>query len=659
MTVRKWIWPLILVSVFVCILSFRQLSDPDLGFHLKYGKWIVTNLSFPVNDLSTYTVTQNAYIDLHWLFQVVLYGVYKLADYSGISIFVCLLSMLLALLLVIRQRLNGIPLSLTVFALFSTFVIIEPRIAPRPEMFTFLFLTGTFILLELYAAKKKNLLFLLPVIMLLWCNMHALYVLGLAVILVYNTSLFLNERKPDKTLLMWTAISLFACAINPYGLKGFTLPIELLTRFNPDNIYNRHIQEFMPFFSQPRFVFRDYIFMILLAASAGMSILTFSRRKLHEYTLLLLFGVLAVSSVRNVPLFVLIAVPIICTQACRLPDRYKKWNKQLSAVLFILMIILPLVLIPRLITNAYYLGNNSFNKTGLGVDVSHQPVGASSFLLDHHLDGRILNSIGFGGWFSWMLPQPVFIDGRLEVMKEALYGKITKSWNNGLPDLIREYHPQLIIYNYQKYYPWTFQLREMADWRLLYADGIAAVFAHENYATDIPEIHIAKLLPADTSVPFTTLKQWIKGFYRQTDYASIDFPHRSLFGQQLRSVKPRDKNPEKAIAFFNSANLKYGHGDVTGAMADYDTAILLQPDYPKAYNNRAILRASALKDYTGAIDDFNSAISWNPGYGDAYLGRGTVYFFLKDARSACRDWNSARLLGNQQASKLIEMHCDR
>ena len=90
----KWIWPLLFVSAFIFTLSLRQLSDPDLGFHLKYGKWIVANEKVPVTDMSTYTVPTHPYIDLHWLFQVMLYGVFRLTGYPGISLFICLLSLL-------------------------------------------------------------------------------------------------------------------------------------------------------------------------------------------------------------------------------------------------------------------------------------------------------------------------------------------------------------------------------------------------------------------------------------------------------------------------------------------------------------------------------------------------------------------------------------
>ena len=659
MQVHKWIWALVLVSVLVFVLSLRQLSDPDLGFHLKYGKWIVTHQSFPATDQTTYTVSDHQYIDLHWLFQVVIYGVFILFGYPGISLFICFLSLLLSLLLLIRLRSLRIPTSIISIAIFAAFLIIDPRIAARPEMFTFLFLTGILLILDLYMEQRKNLLYLLPAIMLVWCNMHALFILGLLVIAVYFIGILIRDHKADKSLLICMIISFLVCFINPYGMKGFSLPIELLTRFDPNNIYNQHIQEFLPFFAQPHFVIRDYLFIILTGVSALVTVRSIKTRKLHELILLLLFGFLAIGSIRNIPLFVLIAIPIVSKQVFELSGKISKWKKKVSSLVFIAMIVLPMAMIPRLLTNAYYLTNNSFNKTGMGINNAHQPVQAANFLLNNHLNGRILNSIGFGGWLSWALPQPVFIDGRLEVMQESIYKEVTQSWNGALPGLINKYQPQLIVYNYLKYYPWTFQMKELKGWRLIYLDGIAAIFAREPFAKQIREVDLSKIPLIDEHSAPKTVNNWLKGFYRQPDYSTMDMLHQTLFCLQINSPQRAKNNMEKAITFFNGANRKTCQGDFKGALTDYDSSIILLPTYTKAYNNRGILRASVFKDYSGAINDFNKAIACDPIFSDAYLGRGTAHFLLQETEAACNDWKHARSLGNLQAVRLIELHCNR
>jgi tetratricopeptide (TPR) repeat protein len=659
MTDRKWIWPLVLVSVFIFVLSLRQLSDPDLGFHLKYGKWIVTNHQVPVTDQSTYTVRDHAYVDLHWMFQVILYAVFTTTGYQGISLFVCILSLFLSLLLLLRQRSFGIPPFITSIALLIAFLIIDPRIAPRPEMFTFLFLTGILFILDLYAERKKNLLFLLPAIMLLWCNMHALFILGLVVLAVYFISTLVRERKPDRSLLKWMILSFLVCFINPYGIKGFALPLELLTRFNPNNIYNQHIQEFIPFFAQKHFFLRDYLFIIFFGIGSLSTFLKFSIRKLHEFVLLVLFGLLAIASIRNIPLFVLAAVPVISRQAFEFSSKFSLWRKELRFTLYMLMCLLPLVLIPQLLTNAYYLNNNSFNKTGMGINRSQLPEQAAAFLESNHLEGRMLNSIGFGGWLSWTLPQPVFMDGRLEVMQESVYREVTESWRGGLPALVNKYRPRLIIYNYLKYYPWTFQLKQMSRWRLIYYDGIAAIFASDTYALEIPALDLPVLPSPGNSASSITTNGWLQGLFRQTDYTVIDQVHQAMFRLQMTSTTANKNDEQQAAACFNSANLKYENGDIKGALADYDRAIMLKPSYSRAYNNRGILRASAFKDYPGAIADFGKAIEFDPGYAEAYLGRGTAYLLMRDVQSACSNWERAHSLGSVQATKLLELYCNR
>jgi len=89
---NKWHIPLTLTVVVVFILSLRLLSDPDLGFHLNAGKWIIENFSFPVKDTFTFTAIQNDYIDLHWLFQVFIFIVFKITSYNGLSILVAIIT---------------------------------------------------------------------------------------------------------------------------------------------------------------------------------------------------------------------------------------------------------------------------------------------------------------------------------------------------------------------------------------------------------------------------------------------------------------------------------------------------------------------------------------------------------------------------------------
>jgi tetratricopeptide (TPR) repeat protein len=695
----KWALPFIVVTIFITILSLRLLSDPDLGFHLKAGKWIVENGSFPSKDTFTYTVNNNDYTDLHWLFQISVFLPYSIISYKGLSIVVCLLSLWLLFLLLKRQRMLNIPLGVTSVLLFAAYLIIEPRIVLRPEMFTYIFITFMLLLLDGYYYFGKKQLFFLPIIMLLWCNMHALFILGFVLIGAYFISIYLRDKKADRYFLLWMIVSVAVCFINPYFYKGFTFPLELFSRFDSNNIYNQHIKEFISFFNLDHFTAKDIIFIIYFVITILLVLFTLMKRKWHEFILIAVFLYLALISIRNIPLFTIIALPISAKAIKDVIEyfRNKKVFKSASWIeksVYYLLIIVPVLLMFRLFTNAYYIGESSFSKTGIGINDYQHPTAASEFLVQHKLDGRIINSIGFGGWLEWSIPQPVFIDGRLEVMKEDLYNEVVKSWSGGLKDLIAKYQPKLIVYSYLKYYPWTKQLAAMPDWRLIYVDGNTAIFASTDYAKNIPSFDISSLtktynliqynneqekievLSGITPNRFTT---WMEGFYKPEDFQAKSLLNlatfclqmkeyvtaESLFLEILKRTEGRDylvyyalaeiyvataQNDKAEVCYhkilsFNPKDKTARHSLQNSNTNVADTSNVIHEN--KADDEAKILFNNGnLKykngDAEGAIKDYDKAIALKPDYYKAYNNRGIIKSsLLQQYNEAIPDFNKA------------------
>ncbi|MDB9394841.1 tetratricopeptide repeat protein, partial [Microcystis aeruginosa] len=88
-------------------------------------------------------------------------------------------------------------------------------------------------------------------------------------------------------------------------------------------------------------------------------------------------------------------------------------------------------------------------------------------------------------------------------------------------------------------------------------------------------------------------------------------------------------------------------GDYQGAIADYNQAINIKPDYALAYNNRGNAKYD-LGDYQGAIADYNQAINIKPDYALAYYNRGIAKYDLGDYQGAIADYNQAAQLYSQQ-----------
>ena len=64
-------------------------------------------------------------------------------------------------------------------------------------------------------------------------------------------------------------------------------------------------------------------------------------------------------------------------------------------------------------------------------------------------------------------------------------------------------------------------------------------------------------------------------------------------------------------------------GQHEAALADYDKAIDLKPDYADAYSNRGVAKA-ALGQHDNALDDYDRAIDLKPDDADAYNNRGAM-----------------------------------
>jgi tetratricopeptide (TPR) repeat protein len=103
-------------------------------------------------------------------------------------------------------------------------------------------------------------------------------------------------------------------------------------------------------------------------------------------------------------------------------------------------------------------------------------------------------------------------------------------------------------------------------------------------------------------------------------------------------------NPQYTAAYFNRGTARRVKNDLTGAIADYDTAIRLDPQYAPTYNNRGFARQTK-GDLDGAIADYDAAIRLNPQYTAAYIFRGSAREAKRDLGGALDDYQRYLELG--------------
>jgi S1-C subfamily serine protease/Tfp pilus assembly protein PilF len=99
----------------------------------------------------------------------------------------------------------------------------------------------------------------------------------------------------------------------------------------------------------------------------------------------------------------------------------------------------------------------------------------------------------------------------------------------------------------------------------------------------------------------------------------------------------------KADDFFITAQEKSQKGDYQGAIADYNRALVINPQFEEIYFRRGLAR-SLTKDWQGAEADYTRAIEINPQHPEAYLHRGSIRNALSNWQGAKSDFDIAAVL---------------
>ena len=99
-------------------------------------------------------------------------------------------------------------------------------------------------------------------------------------------------------------------------------------------------------------------------------------------------------------------------------------------------------------------------------------------------------------------------------------------------------------------------------------------------------------------------------------------------------------NPEYALAFNNRGKAYCDLGDYVRAIVDLNRAIELNPRYAPTFNTRGLVYSN-LGEYARAISDFDRAIDIYLEFEEAYVNRGAAYWGKGDYDAAIADYNKA------------------
>ena len=469
---------LAVVFLGILALSARSVSDPDVWWHLKTGQLIAQTRTVPHTDSFSFTRAGYPWVAHEWLTELFIYGVYRISGWGGLIVVFALMVSTAFFLVYLRSAPD--PYSSGVIVLLGAWAT-APVWGVRPQVVSLLFTSLWFLILERSERNLRLLWWTLPLTV-LWVNLHAGFALGLALLLIFLVAEFLEQftsSRPSnsarlRALAITFLVDLLLVPLNPNGARMYLYPVETLR----SNAMPKYIAEW----ASPNFHHAEYI-PFLLVLLATMASLAWSQLRVRPRDVLLLTvsTFTALSSIRLIPFFVLVAVPILSwplerRNSSARPQSWPQTPDTSRVPLPYAGLLNALILFALAGFVGYQI--NMVVRRQPQVEAQRFPVGAVAYLQAHPASGPLFNLYDWGGYLIWKLnPQtPVFIDGRADLYGEFLMRQFADTYGlKGIwQETLQTWRIRTVLVNPDS--ALAVALRNAPDWEVGYSDSQAIVF---------------------------------------------------------------------------------------------------------------------------------------------------------------------------------------
>jgi hypothetical protein len=217
--------PLVAAAALAAAVARFPILTPDVWWHLATGRLVAAN-GIPHVDPFSWMLAGRAWTVHEWLADLVLHACDAAGGLLGV---VALRAALLVLGAVASYRLARlhagllVALPLAVAAAWAS----QRNWLDRPQLWSYALVPLVLLVLE-RQRQETRLAFLLPVLFLLWVNLHGGFMLGLGLVFLWTAARWVEERgTPAMRRAAWGAA---ACAVatvaNPNGLRGALYPLH-------------------------------------------------------------------------------------------------------------------------------------------------------------------------------------------------------------------------------------------------------------------------------------------------------------------------------------------------------------------------------------------------------------------------------------------------
>jgi hypothetical protein len=314
----------VVVVLLLAVNYFSPFADLDYTWQERTGEQILQSGRLRTEDAFSYTIAGQRVPDFEWLYEVTLAVVWNAFGYGGLKLLrtICVGAPLLLLALHLRRsgvRWHGIALALMVAVL-----VLMRAWNLRPLYCTTVGLLILTCRLHDHCTGRRLLPFWLPLVLLLWANLHPGVIVGQALLIGaigwewINRVLRLNTRLDRRAVLRLTwigGLSLAATFLSPDPLERLTYP------FRPEihHPIMRSFVEMRPlsaFVVEPPYTFA--LVYVVAALTAWTLVRRFRQYRLWEVFLLLGLAVLGNAAFRGVQDWLLVMLALAVPHAARL-----------------------------------------------------------------------------------------------------------------------------------------------------------------------------------------------------------------------------------------------------------------------------------------------------------------------------------------------------
>ncbi len=413
--------------IYAFLAGFRTVGDLDTGWQMATGRWVVQHHQVPSVDVLSYTAQGE-----HWVYPVgagvVFYLAFMLGGWallSWMSAAACA-----GTVAVLLRRGSAVSAAIAILAV----PLIAERTPPRADMFSVVFFAAFLSILWQYYQTSRASLWLLPLLMVVWVNVHFGFAAGLGLLVAYVGTEILEfvcgqaRRHAAVQRLRrawpWLAATGVATLANAWGW-GIYRALLLQERANAEQ--QRWIAEWKGVrlnWPTARAAFtvggsRSALFSLLAVAMIAGLIALF-RAQLGAAILLLASSYAPFRHIRMGAVFacvvVVIAGPILFDAVTRAGSwiRKPRLRLALAGAAAVCFAVLAYARSVELVTDRFYFGRTPQIST-FGTGLSWWfPQRAAEFVEREHLPGEIFNTYDEGGYLTLRLgpERRDYIDGR-------------------------------------------------------------------------------------------------------------------------------------------------------------------------------------------------------------------------------------------------------